>query len=57
VVSFTESMVEQTALAWLESLGYTFLAGPEIAPGMLFANLIPGQLRVPDAELFLEERA
>jgi type I restriction enzyme R subunit len=32
-VSFTESVVEHAALAWLESLGYTILAGPEIAPG------------------------
>lgn len=30
---FTESVVEQAALAWLESLGYAVLAGPEIAPG------------------------
>lgn len=31
--TFTESVVEQAALAWLESLGYAVLAGPEIAPG------------------------
>jgi len=31
--SFTESVVEQAALAWLESLGYLILSGPEIAPG------------------------
>ena len=31
--SFTESVVEQAALAWLEALGYTILSGPEIAPG------------------------
>lgn len=30
---FNESVVEQAALAWLESLGYTILSGPEIAPG------------------------
>jgi len=36
--SFTESVVEQAALAWLESLGYTILAGPEIAPGELGAE-------------------
>jgi type I restriction enzyme R subunit len=30
--AFTESAVEQAALAWLESLGYAVLAGPEIAP-------------------------
>jgi type I restriction enzyme R subunit len=31
--SFTESVVEQAALAWLEALGYTILHGPEIAVG------------------------
>lgn len=30
---FTESEVESAALAWLESLGYAVLHGPEIAPG------------------------
>lgn len=28
----TESIVEEAALAWLESLGYTILHGPKIAP-------------------------
>jgi len=32
--SFSESVVEQAALAWLESIGYLILFGPEIAPGM-----------------------
>lgn len=32
--SFTESVVEQAALAWLESMGYQIVSGPEIAPGM-----------------------
>ncbi|HHR85852.1 MAG TPA: type I restriction endonuclease subunit R, partial [Candidatus Acetothermia bacterium] len=31
--SFTESVIEQAALAWLEALGYGVLHGPEIAPG------------------------
>jgi len=35
---FSESVVEEAALAWLESLGYTVLAGPEIAPGTLFSE-------------------
>ncbi|MBI5235020.1 MAG: type I restriction endonuclease subunit R [Deltaproteobacteria bacterium] len=35
---FTESVIEQAALAWLESLGYTILSGPEIAPGELQAE-------------------
>lgn len=32
MTTFTESVVEQAALAWLESLAYTVIAGPEIAP-------------------------
>ncbi len=32
--SFTESVVEEAALAWLESLGYAVLHGPDIAAGM-----------------------
>jgi type I restriction enzyme R subunit len=36
--SFTESVVEEAALAWLESLGYAVKHGPEIAPGELFAE-------------------
>ena len=31
--SFTESMVEEATLGWLESLGFAILHGPEIAPG------------------------
>jgi type I restriction enzyme R subunit len=31
---FTESVVEDAALAWLEGLGYAVLNGPEIAAGM-----------------------
>jgi len=30
--NFTESVVEDAALAWLESLGYAIKHGPEIAP-------------------------
>ncbi len=29
----SESIIEQAAMAWLESLGYLILSGPEIAPG------------------------
>ncbi len=36
--NFTESIVEQAALAWLESMGYMILSGPEIAPGELAAE-------------------
>lgn len=38
MTAFTESVVEDAALAWLESLGYTVKHGPEIAPGELFAE-------------------
>lgn len=31
--NFTESVVEEAALAWLESMDYQVLSGPEIAPG------------------------
>jgi type I restriction enzyme R subunit len=31
--SFTESIVEDAALAWLGSLGYKVLHGPDIAAG------------------------
>ena len=31
--SFTESIVEDAALAWLEGLGYAVVHGPEIAIG------------------------
>lgn len=30
---FTESVVEEAALAWLESVGWRVLHGAEIAPG------------------------
>ncbi len=33
MTNFTETTVEQAALAWLERLGYQILFGPEIAPG------------------------
>ena len=33
MTNFTETTVEQAALAWLEHLGYQILFGPEIAPG------------------------
>jgi len=31
--AFTESVVEEAALAWLETLGYSVAHGPVIAPG------------------------
>ena len=38
MTSFAESVVEEAALAWLESLGYAILHGPDIAPGEPFAE-------------------
>jgi type I restriction enzyme R subunit len=34
----SESIVEKSALAWFESLGYKIMAGPQIAPGELAAE-------------------
>jgi type I restriction enzyme R subunit len=33
-VTFNESVVEQAALAWLESIGWRVAHGPDIAPDM-----------------------
>ena len=35
---FSESVVEDAALAWLAELGWVIKHGPEIAPGELFAE-------------------
>src|SRR5438034_11583096 len=35
---FTESVVEDAALGWLEALGYSVLHGPDIAAGELGAE-------------------
>jgi type I restriction enzyme R subunit len=37
-MNFSESVVEDAALAWLEALGYTVLHGPEIAVGTVGAE-------------------
>ena len=37
-MNFSESVVEEAALAWLEGLGYGVLHGPEIAVGMVAAE-------------------
>lgn len=46
----TESVVEDAALAWLESLGYGVKHGPDIAPGELAAE------RTNYAQIILEDR-
>jgi type I restriction enzyme R subunit len=48
--AFTESVVEQAALAWLESLGWSVTHGFEIAPGE------PGAERADYAQVVLEAR-
>jgi type I restriction enzyme R subunit len=47
---FSESVIEQAALAWLESLGYTVLHGPDIAAGETAAE------RPDYSEVILEGR-
>ncbi|OGA71236.1 MAG: DEAD/DEAH box helicase [Betaproteobacteria bacterium RIFCSPLOWO2_12_FULL_65_14] len=47
---FTESVVEDAALAWLEGLGWTVKHGPEIVPGELAAE------RKDYGQVVLEER-
>jgi type I restriction enzyme, R subunit len=37
-IAFTESIVEEATLPWLERLGWTVKHGPEIAPGELMAE-------------------
>jgi len=58
MTSFTESVVEDAALAWLESLGYAVKHGPEIGPEEIFAEradygqvLLAGRLRQALARL------
>jgi type I restriction enzyme R subunit len=50
MAAFTESIVEEAALAWLESLGWSVKHGPEIAPGELDAE------RADFGQVVLEQR-
>jgi type I restriction enzyme R subunit len=52
MTAFTESVVEEAALAWLDGLGYEVQFGPAIAPGEAAAAredygqvVLPGRLR------------
>ncbi len=49
-MKISESLLEQTALAWFESLGYQILHGPDIAPGE------PQAERASYSEVVLKER-
>ena len=42
--AFSESVVEDAALAWLESLGYAVKHGLDIAPGESKAERIIGRV-------------
>jgi type I restriction enzyme R subunit len=42
--TFTESVVEQAALAWLESAGWSVRNGASIAPGEPAAERIIGRV-------------
>lgn len=56
--AFTESIVEDAALGWLEALGYTVLYGPYIAAGEPAAersdpnyrDMVLVEGRLPEAE-------
>jgi type I restriction enzyme R subunit len=47
---FTESVVEQAALAWLESIGWRVAHGPDVAPDSLVSE------RTDYSEVFLQQR-
>ncbi len=49
-MSFTESIVEEASLSWLEGLGYAVLPGPSIAPGE------PATERADYGQVVLERR-
>ena len=66
--NFTESIVEEATLAWLEALGYSVLHGPDIAAGepgaersdpnyldAVSKTLISCELRVKDVERHVED--
>ena len=46
--SFTESIVDNAALAWLEALGWTVRSGLEIAPGEIAERRDYGQVVLQD---------
>ena len=50
MTGFTESTVEQAALAWLEGLGWQVAHGPDIGPGT------PGEERADYGQVVLERR-
>ena len=68
MTAFTESIVEEAALAWLEALGYSVLHGPKVAAGepgtersdpnnhdAASKTLISCELRLKDVERHVED--
>ena len=54
---FTESVVEDAAIAWLEGLGYAVLYGPDISPGVDTLTLALSQReREQYSDVVLERR-
>lgn len=49
-IAFTESTVEEAALAWLEAIGWRIAHGPDIAPDM------PAAERASYSEVLLSQR-
>ena len=56
IVKFTESEVEDAALAWLESLGYAIKHGPEIARGDFAKRTDCREVVTADRERELEQK-
>lgn len=57
MTAFTESIIQDAALAWLEMLGYAVLHGPEIAPDAslcdtLLPKRIAGEIRVRNVDRY-----
>lgn len=46
MATFTESVVEDAALAWLAALGYAVLHGPDIAAGELGGSFGSGMWNI-----------
>ena len=49
MTTFTESTVENAALTWLESLGWSIAHGPDIAPDTPGAERGDYAMRSPDS--------
>ncbi len=52
--TINEYTLEETTLGWFLNLGYQPVFEPDISPEVKLSKLISGELRVPDAEKFVE---